>query len=112
MHPPAPKPPTLVPDPGTQLPSHTSTLVPGTGTQVPGYPALVPLTHAAHLVVRVSRSAVEMYSDMRFSISATRIQARPCKAAPTGALSMETPPSATQCHQQLPPGLQEGMRMG
>lgn len=31
-------------------------------------------------MVRVSRRAVVMYSDMRFSISATRIHARPWKA--------------------------------
>lgn len=31
----------------------------------------------SHLVVLVSLSAVETYSDRRFSISATRIQARP-----------------------------------
>ena len=38
------------------------------------------LTGGPDLVVRVSRRAVVMYSDMRFSISATRIHARPWKA--------------------------------
>lgn len=44
-------------------------------------------------MVRVSRRAVVMYSDIRFSISATRIHARPWKAhsplfvAPKGPMS-------------------------
>lgn len=54
-------------------------------TTVPTPHTCARLAAAPHLVVRVSRRAVEMYSDMRFSISATRIQARPCKASPVGS---------------------------
>lgn len=46
---------------------------------------VTPVVHPAHLVVLVSRRAVAMYSDIRFSISATRIQARPCNREATGA---------------------------
>lgn len=39
---------------------------------------MVPLNHEPDLVVLVSLRAVDTYSDSRFSISATRIHARPC----------------------------------
>lgn len=45
-------------------------------------------------MVRVSRRAVVMYSDIRFSISATRIHARPWKAHSPLLVALKGPMSA------------------
>lgn len=55
------------------------------------------------LVVLVSLKAVDIYSDRRFSISATRIHARPCRAMPKkkGKLQINTIHSES-CHTAPP----------
>ena len=48
---------------------------------------VVPFNHFSDLVVLVSLRAVDTYSERRFSISATRIHARPCGTVRGGSMN-------------------------
>lgn len=58
-------------------------------------------------MVRVSRRAVVMYSDMRFSISATRIHARPWKACSPSLKGLACAPWGLDLWPFSPPSVAE-----